>query len=282
MTRLGLWSVAVLVFLRKMNVLFLAVDDLKPMIAAYEPPAYGFMQTPHMDRLAADSLLLRQAHVQQAICGASRASVLTGRRPDTTHVYDISTYFRDVGCAECVTIPGLFKEAGYETLGMGKIFHPAGMGSEHIDGLHSWSDPDSYFYPADDWQVRNMMAPGLQEAGLRGNYSWLAIDESDGKTQDTLVAEHAVRTIANLSAATAAAATDAKSPPAPPFFLAVGFHKPHLPWIVPERFFNVRSRRKKTCNSSIVTILTPIALLCRECYMYAYYFSSWHGNRYYF
>ena len=71
-----------------MNVLFLAVDDLRPMISSFDPPAFDYMSTPNLDAFAADALVVRSAHVQQAICGASRASVLTGRRPDTTHSKD--------------------------------------------------------------------------------------------------------------------------------------------------------------------------------------------------
>ena len=73
-----------------MNVLFLAVDDLRPMISSFDPPAFDYMSTPNLDAFAADALVVRSAHVQQAICGASRASVLTGRRPDTTHSKDSS------------------------------------------------------------------------------------------------------------------------------------------------------------------------------------------------
>ena len=84
-----------------------------------------------------EALVLTNSHVQQAICAASRTSLLWGRRPDTTKVYNLHDYAREVGCETCKTIPQLFKDAGYFTLGTGKVFH---------DGLASnFSDPVSHF-----------------------------------------------------------------------------------------------------------------------------------------
>ena len=107
------------------NVLFLVVDDLRPELGCYSATPKGFdsppMHTPNIDSLAARSLLLERTYAQWPQCNPTRASALTGRRPDTTHVYDMINNFRDVG-GNFTTIPQFFKEQGYQTDGYGKIF----------------------------------------------------------------------------------------------------------------------------------------------------------------
>ena len=107
------------------NVLFLVVDDLRPELGCYSATKKGFdsppMHTPNIDSLAARSLLLERSYAQWPQCNPTRASALTGRRPDTTHVYDMVSNFRDVG-GNFTTIPQFFKERGYQTEGYGKIF----------------------------------------------------------------------------------------------------------------------------------------------------------------
>ena len=126
----------------KKNVLLLASDDLRPNLGAYErandplfrsPP----MLTPNLDELADDSMLFLNAFCQQALCGPSRTSLLTGRRPDTTRVTRIGPYWRDIG-GNFTMIPQFFKEHGYRTLGGGKIFHP-GKANNNDDPI-SWTD----------------------------------------------------------------------------------------------------------------------------------------------
>ena len=112
---------------QRKNVLFLVSDDMRPELTCYSgtdfpSPVHPSMHSPNLDALAAKSLLLKRAYVQQAVCSPSRTSLLTGRRPDTTHVYDLIHYFRNVG-GNFTTIPQYFKENGYLSIGMGKIFH---------------------------------------------------------------------------------------------------------------------------------------------------------------
>ena len=112
---------------KKMNVLFFVSDDMRPELASYlgpdfPSPVHPNMHTPNLDVLASMSLVLKRAYVQQAVCSPSRTSLLTGRRPDTTHVYDLVKYFRKVG-GNFTTIPQYFKQNGYMSVGMGKIFH---------------------------------------------------------------------------------------------------------------------------------------------------------------
>ena len=117
------------------NVLFIAVDDLKPIIAAYGDK---MAITPGMDRLANEGMAFQNCYVQQAISGATRASCLTGMRPDKTKVWDLITNFRQVN-TNAVTIPEYFIKNGYETAAVGKIYHVGSAGPGH--DAPSWSTP---------------------------------------------------------------------------------------------------------------------------------------------
>jgi arylsulfatase A-like enzyme len=103
----------------KMNVLFLAVDDLRPQLGCY---GVTDIRTPNIDRLAGEGLLFTHAYCQQAVCSPSRTSLLTGRRPDTTKVYDLVKHFRDT-IPDVVTLPQHFKDNGWLCQSFGKIYH---------------------------------------------------------------------------------------------------------------------------------------------------------------
>jgi len=201
----------------KKNVLFLVSDDMRPEIGAWEGPYFPSpihpkMHTPNLDALAKRSLLLKRAYTQQAVCSPSRTALLTGRRPDTTHVYDLVHYFRNVG-GNFTTLPEYFKLNGYTSVGMGKIFHP-GKASGHDDPI-SWSLP--YFHGVANFESHQ--------------HSWLAVPDEKLKDQpliDEQIANHAIETLTKL-------APDAISGKTP-FFVAVGFHKPHLPFVFPKSF----------------------------------------------
>ena len=202
----------------KKNVLFLVADDMRPELNSFlgpdfPSPVHTQIHAPNLDALAARSLLLKRAYVQQAVCSPSRTSLLTGRRPDTTHVYDLETYFRKSG-GSFTTIPQYFKENGYLSIGMGKIFHPGILASDNDDPI-SWSEP--YFHPLE------VLNPSRN--------SWMAVPE------DQLVSHHLVD---QLLAEHALSVLDRVSPKArtgdQPVFIAVGFHKPHLPFIFPAEF----------------------------------------------
>ena len=111
--------------LAKKNILFLAADDLRPNLGLY-PDVYqeAVMHTPNLDGLASRSLVFERAYVQQALCSPSRSSLMTGRRPDTTHVTDLNTWFREAG-GNFTTIPQFFKQQGYKSINVGKMFHPS-------------------------------------------------------------------------------------------------------------------------------------------------------------
>ncbi|XP_046381440.2 iduronate 2-sulfatase-like [Haliotis rufescens] len=207
-----------------MNVLFLVSDDMRPELSIFKgkdfpSPVHPPIHSPNLDALARRSLLLKRAHVQQAVCSPSRSSLLTGRRPDTTHVYDLQVYWRVVG-GNFTTIPQYFKENGYRTIGSGKIFHP-GHASNYNDPI-SWTDP--YFEAG-------------QEANAFTNKkhaSWFSVPMDllkNNSLQDTQNADFAINMIRE-------AAPQARSGERP-FFIAQGFHKPHLPFVAPQMFFDM-------------------------------------------
>ena len=202
--------------LGRMNVLFLVSDDMRPELGSYygkdfPSPVHPRMHSPNLDKLASKSLLLKRAYCQQAVCSPSRTSLLTGRRPDTTHVYDLQTYWRKSG-GNFTTIPEYFKDNGYTSIGMGKIFHP-GIASGNDDPI-SWSEP--YFHAKNHtWETRDN--------------SWRAIPDEllkDKPLVDEQIADHAVNVLRQV----APAARSGQKP----FFVAVGFHRPHLPFVFPE------------------------------------------------
>ena len=114
-----------------LNVLFFAVDDLRPEFGAY---GKRYIHSPNLDRLAARGMTFNRAYCQQAVCSPSRSSLLTGTRPDTTKVWDLETHFRKA-IPDVVTLPQHFKQNGYFVQGMGKLFHGG------FDDPPSWSVP---------------------------------------------------------------------------------------------------------------------------------------------
>ncbi|MBN2449001.1 MAG: sulfatase [Lentisphaeria bacterium] len=212
------------------NVLFLAVDDLRSQMGCY---GQTWMSTPNLDRLAATGFVFTRAYCQQAVCNPSRASLLTGCRPDTTGVTDLKTHFR-AALPAVVTLPQLFRQHGYLVRGMGKIFHR---------GLN---DPASWSVP---WQSRGIgpeipvdhagdfftpegvawMRTAAAEAAAAGRRKakalpWESPDVPDDYMEDGRLANLAVEALGEMRER------------GQPFFLAVGFHKPHLPFTVPRRY----------------------------------------------
>ena len=195
------------------NVLFLVADDLRVQLGSYEGSYFASsvhpnMYTPNLDKLATKSMVLKRAYVQQAVCAPSRTSLLTGRRPDTTLVWDLASYWRNVS-GNFTTIPQYFKNHGYTSIGMGKIFHP-GAASGFDDPL-SWSR--SYWRP-------------VRTAWETNGTSWIAVPDTelnDHPLVDEQVANHAVDTLRSLAANSESV----------PWFMAVGFYKPHLPFVFP-------------------------------------------------
>ena len=208
------------------NVLFIAVDDLRPEHGAFG----GRAVTPHIDAFAKTAARFGSNYVQVGVCSPSRASLLTGRYPDTTHVTDLWHYFRDIG-ANYTTLPQRFLREGYLTRGAGKIFHPghASGAGDFPDGgpcgagCEGNNDPPSW----DGYQVPP--SSSLPPWSLVYNLSWYALDEGEFPVAEHPDAQSADYIIAQLRAGS------------PPFFLAPGFLKPHLPFIFPAPFLDLYS-----------------------------------------
>jgi iduronate 2-sulfatase len=224
---------------RKPNVLFIAVDDLRPDLGCY---GNKIIATPNIDRLAARGMVFNHAYCQQAVCSPSRSSLMTGKRPDATRVWDLETHFR-VALPDCVTLPQFFKSHGYHCAALSKVYH---RGFE--DG-RSWSVP--HWYPNGtsvdtdpvDWTVQIKTRHDVNVS----EYAAPAAKVEGGKTGKSGKAGPAYEVSAKTDAqlpdgATALEAVkrlhDSKNKGAP-FFLAVGFLKPHLPFVAPKKYWDL-------------------------------------------
>ena len=199
------------------NVLMLVVDDLRTDIAGLFGKQY--MHTPNIDALAASGLGFKSAFVQQALCGPSRASFLTGRRPETTRIYDLHTYWRDAG-GDFVTIPQHFAEQGYATRGFGKIMHPTCGGAHDSPGECdplSWTLP--YFHSPNEnhWTCNGAMVGRGCDAAMPSHYAVSKAEERATPLPDTQNADACVDQIGSF----AAGRDSPTQPPPPPFFLAM-------------------------------------------------------------
>ncbi len=200
------------------NVLFICVDDLRPALGCYGDP---IAKTPNIDRLAEKGTVFERAYCQQGVCSPSRLSMLAGLRPDSIRVWDLKTHFR-VAVPNAVTLPQYFKQNGYQTRSIGKIFHGSGPPSKDPQ---SWSvDPilDYVREPTLRYATpKNLSGDGLK----RGAYE--SADVSDDVYTDGKVCGLAETALTSL-------AEDGE-----PFFLAVGFRKPHLPFCAPKRYWDL-------------------------------------------
>lgn len=231
----------------KPNILFIAVDDLKPIMACY---GNKLIKTPNIDRLAKMGTMFSNNYCQQAVCGPTRASLMTGMRPDHTKIWDLKTQMRDMN-PDILTLPQYLISQGYNTVGTGKIFHPSSA-IKKIDPV-SWNMPymeaeagdyanglgkpanGQYQKPEnkamflvkkqrvqrdnDDEIPTSIKGPSVENADVPDNAY------EDGvitlKARDAMVKLH----------------NDQK-----PFFLAIGYHKPHLPFVAPKKYWDLYNR----------------------------------------
>lgn len=195
------------------NVLFIVIDDLNTTLGCYGHPV---VKTPNIDRLAKMGVQFNHAYCNYAVCGPSRGSFLSGLRPESIGILDNRTPLQNV-LGDRITLPNLFRLNGYYTMSLGKIFHSAG---DHND-LKAWDE--IYGYSATELgktgEGRNMTDGVLKWC------HWLAAEGTDEDQADGQNAKKAVEFI--------------KSEKEKPFFLAVGFHKPHDPFIAPKKYFDL-------------------------------------------
>ena len=202
------------------NVLFIICDDLNCDMACYDDP---IVQTPNLDRLRAGSVRFTDAYCQYPFSGPSRASFLTGWAPDHVKVKDLETNFRDLH-PKAVTMPGLFKQNGYFTGRVGKIFHagvPNDIGTPGMDDPQSWTET---FNPIGYDKTHEKGITNLTpHRHLGSSLSYMMVDGPDSLHTDAKGAEAACRMISEHRD--------------DPFFIAMGFYRPHSPYVAPTRDF---------------------------------------------
>lgn len=212
------------------NVLLICVDDLKPLLGCYGDAT---VKSPNIDRLAARGMVFESAYCNQAVCSPSRNALMTGLRSTTLGIYDLPTNFR-VAAPNAITVAQHFKQHGYRTEGLGKIMHP-GHGN-HEDAA-SWSVPhwrpasSNYAAAASTSLAAANNAKSAKKAGGARGPAVENADVPDTAYADGLIADEAVK---RLRAAKETADT--------PFFLAVGFIKPHLPFCAPRKYWDLYER----------------------------------------
>ncbi len=203
--------------------LFIMADDLRVEWTDEGSPAL----TPHLDRLAARAVRFDRAYCQQALCNPSRSSLLTGLRPDTLGLDTNGVHFREVR-PDVVTLPEFFKNHGYETRGIGKIFH--NWHTKAHGDRRSWSAPEFLHYAHHGHDTAQTPEPPPSHARHAvWNYGGMPICEArdvpDEAYYDGRVAAEAVRVLAEVKEH--------------PFFLAVGFWKPHAPFNAPKKYWDL-------------------------------------------
>jgi arylsulfatase A-like enzyme len=177
---------------------------------------YPAVRTPAFDRLASQSTVFTAAYTQYPVCGPSRASLLTGLRPESSGVLDLKTRMRDIH-PDILTLPQFFKNNGYETAAVGKIFDPRNVDSRDDDDPVSWTVPYQQSMPDADRKVEH-------------NFAVRAIDAPPGRFIDGAINARGIKLLREMSASDQ------------PFFLAVGYKKPHLPFAAPSQFFDLYER----------------------------------------
>ena len=198
------------------NILFIAVDDLRPELGCY---GAGHIRSPHIDRLAATARQFDRAYCQVPICGASRASLLTGTYPTRYRFLSARTR-ADVDRPGVSSLPGHLKKHGYYTISNGKVF------DRPDDHLEAWSEPPFRFQGKVRWtdyhDPENIRLDSLHRLGR----PWERMDLPDTAYFDGHIAGKTIEDLKKLKNT------------GQPFFLAAGFLKPHLPFTAPARYWD--------------------------------------------
>ncbi len=227
------------------NVLFIAVDDMRTTLGCYGAP---IVKTPNIDKLAASGTLFNRAYCQQALCSPTRTSLLTGKRPDTTKITSLEDHFRKF-LPDTVTLPQHFKQHGYFTQGLSKIYH-SGLDDPQSWSVPHWDPKQAGYLKPESLAARKELEEKLKAQGvdykehiletdpktgmptridrpsvkLKGP-AWEDPDCADNDLADGRTADKAIECLSEIKDK--------------PFFLAVGFHKPHLPFIAPKKYYDL-------------------------------------------
>jgi len=226
------------------NILFIAIDDLRPELGCY---GNSYVKSPHIDQLAQDGIIFTQAYCQSAACNPSRASLLTGMRPDTIEVWDLQDQLR-VTTPDVVTLPQYFMQKGYHSIGLGKIFHNI------IPDEASWSesklyikgfpyDPDAVYRHSENLAYQEQRKKEITAQGKQDKYidqfgQWYLkatateiVDQPDNTYYDGAQTDLAVKKLAEFKKMDK------------PFFFAVGYYRPHLPFNAPKKYWDMYQRK---------------------------------------
>ena len=206
----------------KPNILFISVDDLAASLGCYGDL---IAKTPHIDRLAATGVRFDRAYNQLPLCNPTRASVMTGMRPDRIKVYDLDRHFRDE-VPDAVTLSQQFMKSGYFAARVGKIYHynvPASIGTDGFDDPPSWLrtvNPKGR-----DKDEEDLIFNAEPHRKISAALSWLAAEGTDEEQTDGMITTEAIKIMEEKKDE--------------PFFLGVGFFRPHTPYVAPKKYFNM-------------------------------------------
>ncbi|WP_282123849.1 sulfatase [Algibacter mikhailovii] len=230
--------------IKKPNILFIGIDDLRPELGCY---GSDIAISPNLDKLASQGLLFNNAYCQQAICGPSRASLLSGIRPETSGVFHNYIKFREVN-PDVVTLPQHFINNGYEAVYTGKIFHHGDLDDEKswsrlpaVDSMNSKGIKKPVGFALEKnikertATKKEMIAKygDVAKYGLAMGQAYESADVPDNTYRDGYNTELAIATMKEMIA---------KGDK--PFFLGLGFNKPHLNWVSPKKYWDLYDREK--------------------------------------